>query len=171
EAFLPMTSLEPFPIVVRLQQGVPYQFVFIGSELSSRIIMELFDGRNRKIEEKIERGGNNNILYRFTPATTDNYLITLIQKKGTNGMCDYFGILTTPTAASSPVSSGKPSAPRPEPAIPPATPARPANLPPAPPPAAYEKPRNSEEKFGMPANQIPNQNRLKATREAQEKSK
>lgn len=173
EAMLQMTSMEPAPIVVRLQQGISYQFIYIGNETASRIIMEVFDGRNKKTDEKIERGSDNSIVYRFTPPATDNYLITLIQKKGTKDMCGYFGIMTKgpkSAIASSPALQKQPAPqPKPEPVNTSAPQGTSVTAPE--PQTVKERVKQTENKDRLPANQIPNQNRLKATRQAQEGTK
>ncbi len=92
ETMLSMTSMEPAPIAVRLQQGQTYQLIFVGSQQASKITLELFDGKDKKIDEEVMKGSDY-ILYPFTPQKTDIYLVTLIQKKGVKDMCGYFAVM------------------------------------------------------------------------------
>lgn len=92
EAMLDMTSMEPMPIAVRLYEGVEYQLVFVGAEHSNKLIFQLFDGKDNKLDEKRERG-QDYLTYQFKPAKTDIYLINLYQKKGVRDMCGYFAVM------------------------------------------------------------------------------
>jgi len=157
EAMFKMQSMEPVPVAVKMMQGINYQLVFVGNENANRLTMEIFDGKDHKLDEKIERSMNN-IVYSFTPPKTDVYLITLYQKKGLKDMCGYFGVMMKGTSRpvavpkkeqpvqSKPVAQPKPSGTTPKPA---ATKPTPANN-------------------AVPDNQRPNPNRTKATREAQQ---
>lgn len=101
ESVLNMTSMEPSPVAVRLQQGITYEFIFVGSSQASRMMLELFDGRDKKLDHKVEKNATH-LLYTFTPNKTEVYLITLTQKKGTKDMCGYFGIMVKKPAQSGP---------------------------------------------------------------------
>lgn len=92
ETMLDMTSMEPTPIAVRLYEGVAYQLVYVGAEHTNKLIFQLFDGKDNKIDEQRERG-KDYLIYQFTPNKTDIYLINLYQKKGVRDMCGYFGVL------------------------------------------------------------------------------
>lgn len=105
ESMISMASMEPTPIVVRLVKDQLYQFIFIGSENASKLTFELFDGQDKRIDEKRMRNGN--ILYTFKPNKTDEYLINLYQKKGMRDLCGYFGILIQNTHK--PAAPGNPS--------------------------------------------------------------
>lgn len=137
ESPLKMASMEPTAVVVRLLKGKNYQLVFVGSENASRLTMELFDGNNKLLDEKRVRGSNY-IVYTFKPAKTDDYLITLYQKKGIRDFCGYFGVMMPNSKTAAPAVRQQPKT----------TPARY--------PAAGSK------------GQQPNSNRTKATREAQQ---
>ena len=174
EGVFQMTSMEPTPIAVKMSQGISYQLIFVGSENSNRMIMELYDGKDRKIDEKVERGSSNSIVYTFTPSKTDIYLVTLIQKRATKDMCGYFGVMmksARPVASARPVQPGQPQPAAPStvqkkaPAKVAATPAREAT---PPPPPAKAVPSMENGYKDMPANQRPNPNRTRATREAQQ---
>ena len=174
EGVFQMTSMEPTPIAVKMSQGISYQLIFVGSENSNRMIMELYDGKDRKIDEKVERGSSNSIVYTFTPPKTDIYLVTLIQKRATKDMCGYFGVMmksARPVAPARPVQPGQPqpAAPAPvqkkDPAKVAATHAGEAT---PPPPPAKAVPSMENGYKDMPANQRPNPNRTRATREAQQ---
>jgi hypothetical protein len=93
EAMFQMASMEPVPVAVKMNQGVSYQLIFVGSENANKMIMEIYDGKDKKVDEKVERGASNSIVYSFTPKKTDVYLITLIQKKGLKNLCGYFGVM------------------------------------------------------------------------------
>lgn len=101
ESMLNMTSMEPSPVAVRLQQGVTYEFIFVGSNQASRMMLELFDGADKKLDHKVEKNATH-LLYTFTPNKTEVYLVTLTQKKGTKDMCGYFGIMVKKPAQSGP---------------------------------------------------------------------
>jgi len=93
ESMLAMQSMEPTPIAIRLQAGITYQLIFIGSTSASRLSLELFDGSDKRIDEKVEKS-DNYILYTFKPQKTEVYLVTLYQKKGVKDMCGYFAVMT-----------------------------------------------------------------------------
>ena len=92
ESMLAMTSMEPTPIAVRLQQGVTYEMFFAGSTMSTRLMLEIFDGADKKLDHKVEKDVSH-LVYTFIPKKTEVYLITLTQKKGMKDMCGYFGIM------------------------------------------------------------------------------
>jgi len=98
DATVRLSSQEPFPIEVELKKGTLYQFVFIGSKDASKIKMELFDGADKKIADKTitPNSSNNNsncIMYSFTPATNDLYLLMLSQKNKGSSKCTSFTIM------------------------------------------------------------------------------
>lgn len=146
EDMFKMSSMEPIPVAIKLQKGINYQIIFVGSEQASKLILEVFDGKDKKIDELVERSMNN-IVYSFTPTSTDVYLFTFLQKKGLKNMCGYFGVMTK-KIATAPAASPKKQ-------VPPA----------AATPAQTTKPTGQP---SVPNNQRPNPNRTKATREAQQ---
>ncbi len=158
EATFKMESLEPVPVAVKMVKGVQYELVFVGNEQASKLIMEVFDGKNKKVDERIERSMNN-IIFSFVPAQTDVYLITLYQKRGLKDICGYFGVFMKgepatvyQTEKKKPAVSGNTAAPLKT------TPA-PATVQPAPAGKAHQS---------IPDNQRPNPNRTRATIEAQQ---
>lgn len=103
EAMISMQTMEPAPVVVKLNAGQSYQFIFVGDQDASRMAMELYDGKDKKVDEKVVRGGGNQIVYTYTAPKTDEYLITLMQKKrGRDNMCGYFGVMTNKAAVKTP---------------------------------------------------------------------
>jgi len=149
EAMFRMQSMEPVPVAVKMNAGVRYELIFVGSEQASRLTMEIFDGKDNKIDERIERSMNN-IVYSFTPQKTDVYLVTLYQKKGMKDLCGYFGVMTK--GLTNPVLQPKKET----------TPAKPAKT--TTPSATQTAPQPQT----LPDNQRPNPNRTRATREAQQ---
>lgn len=154
EAMFRMQSMEPVPVAVKMTAGVNYELIFVGSEQANRLSMEIFDGKDNKIEERIERSMNN-IVYSFTPQKTDVYLVTLYQKKGLKDMCGYFGVMAKGLVNPAPQPKKE------------TTPVKPANTA-TPPSATKTAPQKSSTQPSLPDNQRPNPNRTKATREAQQ---
>lgn len=178
EAMLEMSSLEPTPIALNLQQNTTYQLIFIGNSHANKLAIELFDESDKMLYHKTERGVDY-ILYTFTPPRTEVYLVTLLQKKGTGKVCGYFGIMTNspvsnPTKEASekkPVTTPKPATNK---STPPATkkpvsPTQPSATTPThqAPPKATNTPSPKTNTRSMPDNQRPNPNRTKATEEYQ----
>ncbi|MBS1783402.1 MAG: hypothetical protein JSS78_10075 [Bacteroidetes bacterium] len=163
EGMFKMQSNEPIPVGVKLIAGVSYQLIYVGSENSNKMTMEIYDGKDKKLDEKIERA-TSNIIYPFTPTKTDVYLVMLYQKKGLKNFCGYFGVM-----AKGPV-----------PAV--ATPIKKVTTPPAQtkvvphkttptkatPAAIKSTPQATQPANNYPDNQRPNPNRTRATREAQQ---
>lgn len=98
DATISMNSQEPFPIEVRLEKGTLYQFIFVGRKDASKIKMELFNGEDKKIAEKVAKPiasnyNSNCIIYTFTPEKTDIYLVMLSQKTKHDNQCTSFTIM------------------------------------------------------------------------------
>jgi hypothetical protein len=94
DAMVGMESQTPFPVEVKLVQGHLYEFLFIGNaEASTKL--ELFDGDDQNIGSKKLAVGEapGYIIYSFTPAKTDTYLIMLTQKLKHETMCGGFTIM------------------------------------------------------------------------------
>jgi len=72
-----------------------YQLIFIGSRDAKKISMELFDGADKKIDERIIKNPKeqNFVVYSFTPEKTDMYLLVFTQIKGSKSMCGSFSIM------------------------------------------------------------------------------
>lgn len=108
DAMLSMESRQPAPIVVQLNKGQLYQFIYVGSKGSSKISMEIMDGEDNKIDERILKNPahTNYVVYSFIPDKTDAYLFVLTQHQKSKTMCGSFCILqqqtTPPTAPVSP---------------------------------------------------------------------
>lgn len=82
EAMIGMEPNIPFPIAVQLNQGELYQIVYVGSLSATKIRMELLDGKDKIIDEKVlDRPVENNmIIYSFVPEKSDIYMLMLTQK-------------------------------------------------------------------------------------------
>lgn len=98
DAMMSMESQTPFPVAVQLIRGQLYQFIFVGSKESSKITMELFDGDDKKLEQRTGGATSTNpngnyIIYSFIPDKTDLYLIVLTQKLKNRTMCGSFTIM------------------------------------------------------------------------------
>jgi len=98
DAMMGMESQTPFPVAVQLMKGQLYEFIFVGSKESSKITMELFDGDDKKLEQRTSAATSSNpngnyIIYSFIPDKTDLYLIVLTQKLKNKTMCGSFTIM------------------------------------------------------------------------------
>lgn len=95
DAMISMESHQPFPVAVQLDKGKLYQLIFIGSRDAKKISMELFDGADKKIDERTIKNpkDQNFVVYSFTPEKTDMYLIVFTQVKGNKSMCGSFSIM------------------------------------------------------------------------------
>lgn len=69
DAMISMESHQPFPVAVQLDKGKLYQLIFIGSRDAKKISMELFDGSDKKIDERVIKNPKeqNFVVYSFTP--------------------------------------------------------------------------------------------------------
>ncbi|HTN47056.1 MAG TPA: hypothetical protein VL098_11965 [Flavipsychrobacter sp.] len=175
ESMLAMESMEPVPVAVRLQAGISYDFIFVGSSQATRLTLELFDGSDKKLDVKTEKNSDY-LVYNFRPLRTEVYLITVYQKKGVKDICGYFGIMT-PQLKNQPVKQAPVRTPDPAVSTQPKQPAKantavkplqsPASSPSpktptqAPPQAAPAKKTTPT----YPDNQRPNPNRTRATDE------
>lgn len=92
EANIAMDNMQPTPIVVRLHQGTYYQFVFIGHPDASKLEFEMYDGKDKLIDERTVKSSSQ-LVYACMPAKTDDYLITITQKKNARNLCGYFAVL------------------------------------------------------------------------------
>lgn len=95
DAMVNMESRQPTPVAIQLNKGVLYQMIFVGSRDANKISFELFDGEDRKIDEKSLKNPEmtNFIVYSFVPEKTDLYLVILTQVKGTQSLCGSFTIM------------------------------------------------------------------------------
>ncbi|OSZ78322.1 hypothetical protein CAP35_08685 [Chitinophagaceae bacterium IBVUCB1] len=110
DAMINMESRQPTPIAVHLKKGILYQMVFIGSKEANRLNFEVYDGEDKKIDERILKNPamTNFVIYSFVPEKTDLYLVILSQVKGTKNLCGSFSIMQ-PAAGNRPAA--KPTAP------------------------------------------------------------
>ncbi len=94
DAMIGMESQTPFPIEVKLTQGHLYTFLFIGNKDASTKL-ELFDGddQNQATKTLAKDEAPGYIIYSFTPAKTDMYLLMLTQKLKNATMCGSFTIM------------------------------------------------------------------------------
>eukprot|EP01012_Entosiphon_sulcatum_P048499 TRINITY_DN66985_c0_g1_i1.p1 TRINITY_DN66985_c0_g1~~TRINITY_DN66985_c0_g1_i1.p1 ORF type:complete len:185 (+),score=18.59 TRINITY_DN66985_c0_g1_i1:274-828(+) len=115
DAMLNMESRQPTPVAIQLNKGVLYQMIFIGSHDANKINFELYDGEDRKIDEKILKmpGISNFVVYSFVPEKTDLYLVILTQVKGTQSLCGSFTIMQPGTNKT---KTTTPAAPKQQPA-------------------------------------------------------
>jgi hypothetical protein len=95
DAMIDMESRQPTPIAVQLTKGVLYQMIYIGSKDAKRISFELYDGSDKKIEDRALKTPeiSNFLVYSFVPEKTDLYLVILTQNKGTQNVCGSFSIM------------------------------------------------------------------------------
>lgn len=95
DAMIDMESKQPTPIAVQLTKGVLYQMIYIGSKDANRMSFELYDGSDKKIEDRVLKtpGITNQLIYSFIPEKTDLYLVILYQNKGTQNICGSFSIM------------------------------------------------------------------------------
>jgi len=109
EASITMESEYEMPVIVPLQQGTWYQFIFIG-EMSSKLYeVRMYDWDERQVVYKQKRWGDvdgNIISYTYVPQFTEYHMIKPVQvnKFKKKGLCGYVMLLKrtsgTPTAQS-----------------------------------------------------------------------
>ncbi|MBS1777175.1 MAG: hypothetical protein JSS64_12935 [Bacteroidetes bacterium] len=163
EGMFKMQSNEPIPVGIKLVAGVSYQLIYVGNENSNKMTMELFDGKDKKLDEKIERA-TSNIVYPFTPTKTDVYLVMLYQKKGLKNFCGYFGVMSKGAVPAVVTPIKKVTTPSTQTKVAPhnTTPSKAA------PTTIKSAPQAPQPSNNYPDNQRPNPNRTRATREAQQ---
>jgi hypothetical protein len=93
EAMIQMVSMEPAPVAVKLTQGKLYHLIFVASQEANRLTLEIFDGKDKKIDEKTVKGADDYIVYSFIPSKTDVYLMMLTQRKGAKNLCGSFTVM------------------------------------------------------------------------------
>ncbi len=111
DAMVNMDSKQPFPVGIQLIKGRQYTFIFVGDRRSSKMSFELFDGEDKRIEEKVIKtpGENNTLVYSFIPSKTDLYLVVLMQTKKKDEMCGSFTMMEKPEG--SPIKATPPTIP------------------------------------------------------------
>jgi hypothetical protein len=95
DAMINMSSQEPFPVMVQLTAGQLYEIIFVGQPAASNHKMILYDGEDKKIDEKsLARNGKslsdeptNYIIYEFVPKRTDMYLLTFMSRLKNKDFC------------------------------------------------------------------------------------
>lgn len=94
DANISMERSTPYPVAVQLNKGVMYQMVYVGGQQSRDIRLELFDGDDKKLGERVmKKNDPNYIIYPFIPEKTDIYLVVLSQRTKTDHICSSFTIL------------------------------------------------------------------------------
>ena len=97
DANVSIESSVPYPVAVQLNKGIMYQMIFVGSQLASDIRLELFDGDDKKIGEKLAgKMDPNYIIFSFIPEKTDLYLVVLSERLKKETICSSFTILRPP---------------------------------------------------------------------------
>jgi hypothetical protein len=106
DAMISMSSMEPYPVIVQLQRGVLYQIVFVGNAADSKMRIDIYNGADQKMDEKLvmrNRDQPNYISYSFVPEQTDTYMFMLTQKLKNKDMCGSFTIMQLKSQAGKPV--------------------------------------------------------------------
>ncbi len=92
DGMINMESMMPFPIMVQLQRGQLYEIIFVGQQAATNHRMVIYDGDNRKIDEKFvfKKPGKevtNFMVYEFTPERTDMYLLEFMTRLKNKEFC------------------------------------------------------------------------------------
>lgn len=108
EASITMESEYEMPVIVPLQQGTWYQFIFIGDMSSKLYEVRMFDWNEREVAFQQKRWGDvdgNIITYSYVPKFSEYHMMKPVQvnKKKKKGLCGYVMLLKktsgTPTAS------------------------------------------------------------------------
>jgi hypothetical protein len=98
EASITMESEYEMPVIVPLQQGTWYQFVFIG-DISSRLYeVRMYDWNEKEVVFQQKRWGDvdgNIISYSYIPRFSEYHMMKPLQvnKKKKKGLCGYVMLL------------------------------------------------------------------------------
>jgi hypothetical protein len=98
EASITMESEYEMPVIVPLQQGTWYQFVFIG-DFSSRLYeVRMYDWNEKEVVYQQKRWGDvdgNIISYSYIPRISEYHMMKPLQvnKKKKKGLCGYVMLL------------------------------------------------------------------------------
>jgi hypothetical protein len=112
EASITMESQYEMPVIVPLQQGTWYQFVFIGDMGSQLYEVHMYDWEEHEVAFQQKRWGDvdgNIISYSYVPKFTEYHMMKPVQvnKNKKKGLCGYVMLFKktqgTPTATA-PVS-------------------------------------------------------------------
>ncbi len=95
DAMLEMENRQPYPIAIQLSDKQLYQLIFVGSDKASKITMELYNGKDEKVAEKVlkDPANLNYFIYSFAPPRSDVYLVILTQKFKGKKVCSSFTIM------------------------------------------------------------------------------
>jgi hypothetical protein len=103
EASMTMESQYEMPIVVPMNEGTWYQFIFIGDPGSKLYEVRMFDWSEKQVVYKKNQWGNvdgNIISYNYVPKTTEYHMIKPVQvNKSKKKLCGYV-LLLKKTASS-----------------------------------------------------------------------
>lgn len=107
EASITMESEYEMPVIVPLQQGTWYQFIFIGEMSSKMYEVRMYDWNEREVAYQQKRWGDvdgNIITYSYVPKFSEYHMMKPLQvnKKKKKGLCGYVMLFKktagTPTA-------------------------------------------------------------------------
>jgi hypothetical protein len=98
EASISMESEYEMPVIVPLQQGTWYQFVFIGDITSKLYEVRMYDWSEKEVAFKQNRWGDvdgNIIMYSYVPKFSEYHMMKPVQvnKKKKKGLCGYVMLL------------------------------------------------------------------------------
>ena len=104
EASMTMESQNEMPIVVPMNEGTWYQFIFIGDPSSKTYEVRMFDWSEKQVVYKKNQLGEvdgNIITYNYVPKTTEYHMIKPVQvNKSKKKLCGYVLLLKKSAAAS-----------------------------------------------------------------------
>ena len=104
EASMTMESQYEMPIVVPMNEGTWYQFIFIGDPGSKLYEVRMFDWSEKQVVYKKNQWGEvdgNIISYNYVPKTTEYHMIKPVQvNKSKKKLCGYVLLLKKTAAAS-----------------------------------------------------------------------
>jgi hypothetical protein len=98
EASITMESQYEMPVIVPLQQGTWYQFIFIGDKTSRLYEVRMYDWNEREVAYKQNKWADvdgNIITYTYVPKFTEYHMMKPLQinKKKKKGLCGYVMLL------------------------------------------------------------------------------
>ena len=110
EASITMESEYEMPVIVPLQQGTWYQFIFIGDKTSKLYEVRMYDWAENEVAFQQKHWGDvdgNIISYTYIPRSSEYHMMKPLQvnKKKKKGLCGYVMLLKrTGAPASAPVT-------------------------------------------------------------------
>ena len=97
EASVTMESQNEMPIVVPMNEGTLYQFIFIGDPASKLYEVRMFDRSEKQVVYKKNQSGEvdgNIITYNYVPKTTEYHMIKPVQVNSSKKkLCGYVLLL------------------------------------------------------------------------------